>query len=61
MFWMFACGARVNRGRDRFEFQVHRVPPTGRGVVARPVRLVAVLDGGDNGRPVVTIMLQGES
>jgi len=29
--------------------------------VARPVTLVADIDGGDNGRPVVTIMLQGES
>lgn len=61
VFWMFVCGARANRDRDRFEFQVHRVPPTGRGVQARPVTLVAVRDGGDNGRPAVTIMLQDES
>ena len=62
VFWMFTCGARANRGRDRFEFQVHRVPPTGRAVLARAVTLVAVLDGGgDDGSPVVTIMLRGES
>ena len=61
VFWMFSCGARANRGGDRFEFQVHRVPPAGRGVLARPVTLVAVLGGDDNGRPAVTIMLQDES
>lgn len=61
VLWMFICGARANRGGDRFEFQVHRVPPAGRGVLARPVTLVAVLGGDDDGKPVVTIMLAGES
>ena len=46
---------------DRLVFAVHRVPNDGRGHKPELARLRAVIDGGDDGSPVITIMLATES
>lgn len=46
--------------RDRLDFDLFRVPATGRGLRPSRVTLVAVIGPGDDGSPVVTIMLPWE-
>lgn len=45
---------------DRAEFQLVRIPNTPRATVPRLVSLVVALSGGDDGNPVLTIMLPDE-
>jgi hypothetical protein len=52
--------ARGELTAGRYEFELLRVPPYGRGVRPRQVTLVADLGGGDAGEPVLTIMVVGE-
>jgi hypothetical protein len=58
VLWLLACAARGSNGTDvRFGVHVHndnreRTPP--------PVRLKAVCGPGDDGEPVVTVMLPDE-
>jgi hypothetical protein len=52
---------RVNRGGgDRLKFQLYRVPRDGRSTEAAVTRLKLMAGPGDNGEPVVTILLPDE-
>lgn len=56
--WMASRAAR--RGGESILFQLYRVPRGGRGVRPRLVTLKMVCGPGDEGEPVITIMLPGE-
>lgn len=60
VLWMAMNASRRGAGAQRLVFQLYRVPRGGRGVCPRLVTLVAHVEPGDNGEPVVTIMLPGE-
>lgn len=51
---------RPGEGGQRLEFEVLRVPRTGRGLRPQLVHLVLVCGPGDDAEPVVTIMTAGE-
>lgn len=57
--WMASLAARRNSGSE-LRFQLYRVPRGGRGVRPRLVTLQMYCGPGDEGEPVVTIMLPGE-
>lgn len=60
VLWMASIAARRNRGGDRARFQLYRVPRGGRGVKPRLVTLEMHIGGGDQGEPVITIMMPEE-
>ena len=51
---------RGHDGRDPILFQVLRIPRDGRGVRPRLATLKLQVGPGDNGEPVITVMLSGE-
>ncbi len=59
LLWMARIAGRHSNS-DRLAFEVYRVPRGGRGVRPRLMTLHAVIAPGDNGEPVVTIMLPHE-
>lgn len=60
VLWMAFLAARRAAGRQRLTYQLYRVPRGGRGVRPRLVSLVLAIGPGDDGEPVVTILLPGE-
>ena len=60
VLWMAINAARRNTQRASFMFQLYRVPRGGRSLRPRLTRLVCSIGAGDNGEPVITIMLPGE-
>lgn len=58
VLWM-ACRA-ARRGGQEIRFQLYRVPRGGRGTRSRLVTLKALCGPGDQGEPVVTILLPNE-
>ena len=58
VLWMAKLAAR--KGGERILFQLYRVPREGRGVRAKLVTLAAHCGQGDDGEPVVTIMMSAE-
>ena len=58
VLWMLKLAAR--RGGSEIRFQLYRVPRGGRGVKPRLTVLKALCGPGDQGEPVITIMLPGE-
>jgi hypothetical protein len=58
VLWMLKLAAR--RGGSEIRFQLYRVPRGGRGVKPRLTVLKAICGPGDQGEPVITIMLPGE-
>lgn len=58
VLWMAWLAAR--RGGESIRYRFYRVPRGGRGVRPRLVELKAVIGPGDQGEPVITIMLPGE-
>lgn len=60
VLWMAMNAARRGAGRQSLQFQFYRVPRGGRGTRPRLVELVASVGAGDQGEPVITIMLPGE-
>jgi hypothetical protein len=59
VLWMARLAAAAGRGLRR-RFAVHRVPQDGGGTRSRRVLLVLEMHAGDQGEPVVTIMLPVE-
>lgn len=55
VLWMAINAARRDRGGDRVEFKLVRVPRTGRGDQPRLARLALMIGPGDAGEPVFTI------
>ncbi|MDA8127659.1 MAG: hypothetical protein M0Z73_03010 [Betaproteobacteria bacterium] len=60
VLWMAMNAARLGAGAQRLVFQLYRVPRGGRGVRLRLVKLVVHIGPGDDGDPVITILLPGE-
>ena len=60
VLWMAWNAAIRNRDTSAFHFQVFRVPRQGRGHMPRMTTLSALCHGGDQGEPLVTIMMPGE-
>lgn len=60
VLWMAMNAARRGAGRQSLQFQLYRVPRGGRATRPRLVELVASIGSGDQGEPVITIMLPGE-
>ncbi|SCC95153.1 conserved hypothetical protein [Thiomonas sp. X19] len=64
--WMLSLAIRsaLRRGLDASQqplyYSLHRTPTAGRGVMPRLVQLKFVIGPGDDGRPVITVMLPGE-
>lgn len=58
--WMAYLAARRGTPRDRMLYQMIRTPEKGRGLQARKVVVKAVCGPGDEGEPVVTLMLPDE-
>jgi hypothetical protein len=59
VLWMASLAARRGNG-ERLPFQLYRVPRGGRGVRARLTTLHMQIGPGDQGEPVITILLPGE-
>jgi hypothetical protein len=60
VIWMLSLAIRANRNTDQLMYELRVVPRGGRGHVARRAQLKAILSGGDNGEPVITVMLPNE-
>jgi hypothetical protein len=61
VLWMTRCAIRrAPSGTERVRVQLYRVPRPGREGCPQPVSLMACCGPGDNGEPVVTVMLPGE-
>jgi hypothetical protein len=58
VLWMLKLAAR--RGGSEIRYQLYRVPRGGRGVRPRLVTLKAICGPGDQGEPVITVMLINE-
>jgi hypothetical protein len=58
--FMLSMAIRRSKPGNRVNFALYRIPNTGRGTTAKLVNLYAVCDGGDDGEPVITIMLPTE-
>lgn len=58
VIWMLKIAAR--KGGERIYYQFYRVPREGKGRKARLTTLKAICGPGDNGEPVITIMLPTE-
>ncbi len=58
VLWMASRAAR--RGGQEIRFQLYRVPRGGRGMRPRLVTLKAICGPGDEGEPVITIMMPTE-
>lgn len=59
--WMTHCAtARSKDGEDRVDVALYVVPNQPKATKARLVHLTAVCGGGDQGEPVITLMLPGE-
>jgi len=58
VLWMAKLAAR--RGGSEIHFQLYRIPRGGRGQRPRLTTLKAICGPGDQGEPVITIMLPGE-
>lgn len=58
--WMANRAARATGRPSRVNFDLYRVPNTGRGTQARRITLTAVAGPGDNGELAITIMLPEE-
>lgn len=60
VLWMASLAARRAGNSQRIAFTVHRVPRGGRSPHSRPTTLHMCIGPGDDGTPVVTILLPTE-
>ena len=58
VLWM--CSRLARHGGREIHFRIYRVPRGGRGIRPRRVALKAICGPGDQGEPVVTILLPDE-
>lgn len=59
VLWMASLAARRGTG-ERLAFQLYRVPRGGRGIRPRLVTLHLAIGPGDEGEPVITILMPNE-
>lgn len=62
VLWMGMCAARsaASRNISQASFSLYRVPRGGRGMQPRLTQLKLVVGPGDDGEPVITVMLPNE-
>jgi hypothetical protein len=61
VLFMAQHAIRVNRsGGDRLKFQLYRVPRNGKSIEATITTLKLIVGPGDQGEPVITILLPDE-
>lgn len=60
VLFMAYLAARRAANASTVRFDVWRVPRDGRAIKPRLLKLNMVIDGGDNGEPVITILLPNE-
>ena len=60
ILWMAILAAKHNRDESIISFNLLRVPKGGSGRKPKPVNLNMVIHGGDEGEPVITIMMPDE-
>lgn len=60
VLWMAFLSCRRQQGSDTARFYLQRVPRPGRARRPGYAELIARIGGGDDGEPVITIMLAGE-
>ena len=61
VLWMASMGARRSGGEPVMHFKMMSIPRHEKATESKEITLKAVIDGGDNGEPVVTIMGIDES
>lgn len=59
--WMASRAARQAQGIERVPFRLYRIPRDGRSIGARLTTLHLHIGPGDDGRPVITILMPDES
>lgn len=60
VLWMAILAAKRSRNESIISFNVLRVPRLGKGRKPKPVNLKMMIHGGDEGEPVITIMMPDE-
>lgn len=60
VLWMLYLACRGNRGEASLKYRLYVVPRDGRTKSAKQIELKAVIGGGDDGEPVITVMLPSE-
>lgn len=60
ILWMLSLAARRGRHQGQVYYKLHVIPRNGRSLKARLTQLKATIHGGDQGEPVITIMLPEE-
>lgn len=60
VLWMLYCGIKRSQGGERVDFTVLVVPDEGRELRPQPVKLKALCGPGDEGEPVITVLLPRE-
>lgn len=60
VLWMLYLACRGSRGESSLKYRLYVVPRDGRTKSAKQIELKAVIGGGDDGEPVITVMLPSE-
>jgi hypothetical protein len=60
ILWMLHLACRHNSDEAYLNYRLYVIPRDGRSKKPRQIELKAVIGGGDNGEPVITIMLPNE-
>lgn len=60
ILWMLHLACRRNSDVEYLNYRLYVIPRDGRSKKPRQIELKAVIGGGDNGEPVITIMLPNE-
>ncbi len=60
VLWMAILAAKRSKNESIISFNVLRVPRGGKGRKPKPVNLKMMIHGGDEGEPVITIMMPDE-
>jgi hypothetical protein len=60
VLWMLRLAINKNKSADSIFYQIYVVPRDGKTKKAKLSNLKATIGGGDNGEPVITIMLPNE-
>lgn len=60
ILWMLYLACRRCAGESCLNYRLYAIPRDGRSRTPRQIELKAVIGGGDNGEPVITVMLPDE-
>lgn len=60
VLWMLSLACRRSANDSTLNYRLYVIPRDGRSRKPRQIELKAVIGGGDNGEPVITVMLPDE-